>query len=96
MSDFQNRIDKLQDDLQTISINENININEKSTWCVSYEMMISIAAPIITLLVLYFWSPSFVMSDGKLSWSKVLMYTVGVSVLVWGSVYLYNYCGKCE
>lgn len=98
MSDLQERIESLQRSLDNVRTDEKIIMSDEkaSMWCFTTEGMISIAAPIITFMVLYLWSPSFVMSDDKLNWGKVMVYVVGVSIVVWGAVYLYGYCKKCD
>lgn len=65
--------------------------------CVPTLAIVGLIAPLIVFLALYFLQPSFVQSkDGDeyvRSTSKVFYWTLGLTVLLWISLYLFSWCG---
>jgi hypothetical protein len=86
--DYRDKVRQLEAELKRV------NMTADGETCMSKSILIAIAAPILIFIALYVVSPSFVNSkyDGKEERSifKVIMYTVLLSMLVWGGIYGYN------
>ena len=65
--------------------------------CSPTMMVAAVAVPIVVVLLLYFFKPSFVQKKegGKLARdkSKIFMWTVGITLVLWGAMYGITYAG---
>lgn len=88
--DFGEKIEKIQR-----ALDEAKSKNPRNK-CVPMTTVISIAAPILIFIILYFLQPSFVqkLEDDEYSRStpKVIGWTIFMSLIIWIGVYLYSYC----
>lgn len=79
----QERVDALRKKLQGI-------VGEKE-WCTT-PLMVSAALPFLIGILVYIIKPSYIMSsDGAVSWSAFLLWTVGLSAIGWAGVAGYSY-----
>ena len=87
---FQRAVAELQEQLDKC----NVSVNKKDN-CFSSLVVIGVITPIILFLMLYFVQPGFVTSEqgGKRvrDKKKVFFWTIGVTLLVWASLYFYAY-----
>lgn len=64
--------------------------------CFPTFLVIGALVPIVLFLALYFMQPSFVQTkddDGfARSNKKVVMWTIGATLLIWAGMYLFTYC----
>src|SRR5690348_15878779 len=85
MSAFDQEIDQLSKQL-----------GMEGPGCFPTMIIVAIAIPIVLWLLLYFVSPSFVqVKDGSSfvrSNKKVVMWTFGLSVVLWLGLWLFTYC----
>ena len=79
---FQDKIKALENELK--GVNEGVA-------CTGLITIGAIAAPIVTWLVLYFLNPYFVRGQYKKKRdnSKVLMWTVFITIIIWVIMYFY-------
>lgn len=71
--------------------------DDKKGFKLSKTLIAAILLPILIFILLYFIQPSFVESkddSGTIERDnrKVLMWTVGVSVVIWICLYLFKFC----
>ena len=82
-------ISKLTQDIGDLSA----DIKKKET-CFPTTIAIAIATPFVLWIILYFMKPSIVMKqDGDKqvrNTTKIFMWTIGLSILVWGGLYGYS------
>ena len=87
---FRDKVRQLEQELQQATA----SINSES--CMSMTMIISAVVPVVVFLGLYLAAPSvgFLSEEDtgekKRSMKKVIMWTVGITLLAWGCIYGYN------
>jgi hypothetical protein len=88
--DFQERIDALQSEL------DKCMNSESSSSCVPALLVLGAVVPILVWFVLYFVRPSIVTKENdsgelELCPKKVALWDIGITILVWGILYLLTY-----
>lgn len=95
-----------EDDLKKLMVETQSDIdsyekltNEKQSSKISKTLIAAILSPIIIFILLYVIQPSFVESkddSGTVERDnrKILLWTIGVSIVVWVSLYLFKFCKK--
>lgn len=89
-STWEEKIAALEEQLSQCSN----KVKKCDTPCMTPQIAICIAAPVLLFLALYFLRPSFVMrSDGgkpQRNTKKVFLYTLLFTAIVWAAVYGYS------
>ena len=81
---FQRKIDELEKETQNLE-------KSFSDYKLSTSIVISILAPLILWLVLYFWAPWFVTTtEGKIDKTWVGIYALLISAVIWISIFSWN------
>ncbi len=96
MSDkLQRKIDQLQSHIEKASCPTG-----KSSKCMPVMLIGAAAIPVVAAAALYFISPSFVKTDDGmekvLSKTKVLCWTIAITLLLWAVMYGYSFYGGVE
>lgn len=101
---MSDKLTEREDDLKKLMADTQSDIesyekltDDKSKTKISKTLIVSILAPIIVFILLYVIQPSFVESEddsGTIERDnrKVLLWTLGVSVIIWICLYLFKYC----
>lgn len=92
--DFASNIQKLTDLAKEVDLlDQDITRKEK---CIPIIVIGAIVVPVLAWLLLYFLQPSFVQSKEGLKYvrnnSKVFWWTVIITAIIWGGMYLFTYC----
>jgi len=88
MTDFTERINDLQSEIDKLSNDVTGKTASNRIW------LISLATPFVIALVLWLWSPSFVMkTKGTVRFDKIrlMIYTILFSMIVWSCLGVYVY-----
>lgn len=87
---FKQKVDELQEQLNKAS--KSVSSKDK---CIPGTFIIGAIAPIIIGTTLYFTQPSFVQKKEGTKYvknnSKVICWTMVVTILIWISLYLFSY-----
>lgn len=88
-NDFSRKIDELETQINALTH----NAKQRQSY-VSMKMILGVATPIITFLVLFFWSPRIVeIKEGDeytRSTRRVVYWTVGVTLVVYALIFMYT------
>ena len=91
---YREKVQQLQGELRKA---EGILGSEK---CIPTMAIAAAVAPVLIFLVLFFLSPSFVQRKEGSKYvrclKKVFMWTVILTLVIWGGMYLFTYCQGWE